>query len=53
MIKVLVVDDSALVRKLFRGVLATEPDFEVRLAHNGLEALEKLRADDGGWLFVL
>ena len=31
MIKVLVVDDSALARKLFGGVLATESDMEVML----------------------
>jgi two-component system, chemotaxis family, protein-glutamate methylesterase/glutaminase len=44
MIKVLVVDDSALVRKLFSGVLAEEPEFEVALARNGIEALEQLEA---------
>ena len=42
MIKVLVVDDSALARKLFGGVLAAESDMEVQLARNGLEALEQL-----------
>ena len=42
MIKVLVVDDSALVRKLFGGVLAGEADFEVQFARNGLEALEQI-----------
>ncbi len=42
MIKVLVVDDSALVRKLFRRVLANEPDLEVRVARNGIEALQEL-----------
>ena len=42
MIKVLVVDDSALVRKLFRRVLANEPDLEVRVARNGVEALREL-----------
>jgi two-component system chemotaxis response regulator CheB len=41
-IKILVVDDSALVRKLFGGVLADEADFEVQFARNGLEALEQL-----------
>ena len=44
MIKVLVVDDSALVRKLFGRVLADESIFEVRFARNGLEALELLEA---------
>ena len=42
MIKVLVVDDSALVRKLFRDVLSSEPDLEVRVARNGVEALQQL-----------
>jgi two-component system chemotaxis response regulator CheB len=43
-IKVLVVDDSALVRKLFGRVLAGEADFEVQVARNGLEALDKLES---------
>jgi two-component system chemotaxis response regulator CheB len=43
-IKVLVVDDSALVRKLFGRVLADEADFEVQFARNGLEALDQLAA---------
>ncbi len=42
MIKVLVVDDSALVRKLFRRVLGNEPDLEVRVARNGVEALQQV-----------
>ena len=42
MIRILVVDDSALVRKLFGRVLSAEPDFEVRFARNGLEALAQL-----------
>ena len=42
MIKVLVVDDSALVRKLFGRVLGKEPDFEVQFARNGVEALERV-----------
>jgi two-component system chemotaxis response regulator CheB len=41
-IKVLVVDDSALVRKLFGRVLEKEADFEVEFARNGVEALQKL-----------
>jgi two-component system chemotaxis response regulator CheB len=41
-IRVLVVDDSALVRKLFGNVLAAEPDLEVRFARNGAEALAQL-----------
>ena len=44
MIKVLVVDDSALVRKLFGRVLAEEDTgFEVAFARNGLEALSLLQ----------
>ena len=42
MIKVLVVDDSALVRKLFGQVLATEADFVAAFARNGLEAIAQL-----------
>jgi two-component system, chemotaxis family, protein-glutamate methylesterase/glutaminase len=41
-IKILVVDDSALVRKLFGRVLEREADFEVRFARNGVEALHQL-----------
>ncbi len=44
MIKVLVVDDSALVRKLFSRVLAEDAEFQVELARNGLEALAMLHA---------
>jgi two-component system, chemotaxis family, protein-glutamate methylesterase/glutaminase len=42
-IKVLVVDDSALVRKLFGRVLSEDIDFEVGFARNGLEALALLQ----------
>lgn len=42
MIKVLVVDDSALVRKLFLRVLSGEPDMDVSFARNGREALAQL-----------
>jgi two-component system chemotaxis response regulator CheB len=41
-IRVLVVDDSALVRKLFGRVLGKEPDFELQFARNGVEALERV-----------
>lgn len=44
MIKVLVVDDSALMRKLLGQVFAKEADFEVQFATNGLQALEFLHA---------
>jgi two-component system chemotaxis response regulator CheB len=43
-IKVLVVDDSALVRKLFSRVLAESPEFKVQVARNGIEALAQLEA---------
>jgi two-component system chemotaxis response regulator CheB len=46
LIKVLVVDDSALVRKLFGRVLERERDVEVEFARNGVEALEKLHTFD-------
>lgn len=42
MIRVLVVDDSALVRKLFGRVLAEESDLDVQFARNGIEALAQL-----------
>jgi two-component system, chemotaxis family, protein-glutamate methylesterase/glutaminase len=42
LIKVLVVDDSALVRKLFGRVLAAESDVVVAFARDGLEAIEQL-----------
>ena len=43
MIKLLVVDDSALVRKLLGQVFAADADFDVRIARDGLEALEHLK----------
>jgi len=45
-IKVLVVDDSALVRKLIGQVFSTQPDFEVQFARNGLEALAAITEFD-------
>lgn len=42
MIKVLVVDDSALMRKLLGRIFSKEADFEVQFARNGMEALEHL-----------
>ena len=42
MIKLLAVDDSALMRKLLGSIFAGEPDFEVRIAANGSQALEQL-----------
>lgn len=46
MIKVLVVDDSALMRKLLGRVLADVNEFEVHFARNGMEGLEKLATVD-------
>jgi two-component system chemotaxis response regulator CheB len=42
--KILVVDDSALMRKLLGRIFSKEADFEVQFARNGLEALELLAA---------
>lgn len=42
--KLLVVDDSALVRRLMAEAFAPEPDIELAFARNGLEALELLSA---------
>ena len=42
MIKVLVIDDSALMRKLLGRVVADVGDFEVHFARNGPEGLEQL-----------
>ena len=42
MIKVLVVDDSALARKLFGRVLSGEPDIEVSFARDGRDALAQM-----------
>jgi two-component system chemotaxis response regulator CheB len=42
LIKALIVDDSALVRKLLGEIFAKEADFVVEFARTGVEALEKL-----------
>ncbi len=42
MIKLLIVDDSALVRKVLTGIFNGQPDFEVRQARDGIEALVML-----------
>ena len=45
MIRVLVVDDSALMRKLITDILESMQDMKVAgMAGNGLEALEKAKA---------
>jgi two-component system, chemotaxis family, protein-glutamate methylesterase/glutaminase len=41
-IRLLIVDDSPLMRRLLGGVFASEGDFEVAFARNGVEALEQL-----------
>lgn len=41
MIKLLIVDDSALMRKLLRETFEKEGDFQVEVARNGKEAIEK------------
>ncbi len=40
MIKLLIADDSALMRKLLGGIFSDEGDFDIRFARNGKEALE-------------
>ena len=41
-IRLLIVDDSALMRRLLGSVFAAESDFEVAFARDGVEALERL-----------
>ncbi|KUL35831.1 chemotaxis-specific protein-glutamate methyltransferase CheB [Actinoplanes awajinensis] len=41
-ISVLVVDDSALMRRALKGMLTDAGDFEVHTARNGVDALEQL-----------
>jgi len=43
-IKLLVIDDSALVRKLIGQVFAAEADFQTSFARDGVDALEQLRS---------
>jgi len=45
-IKLLVVDDSALMRKLLQSIFRDEGDFEIQVARNGTEALELVRSFD-------
>jgi two-component system, chemotaxis family, protein-glutamate methylesterase/glutaminase len=42
-IKLLVVDDSALMRRLLGQVFTAQGDFEIAFARDGVEALERLR----------
>ena len=46
MIRLLIADDSALMRKLLEGIFREEGDFDIRLARNGAEALELVRSFD-------
>ena len=46
MIKLLIADDSALMRKLLQDIFLDEGDFDIRLARNGNEALELVRSFD-------
>lgn len=46
MIKLLIVDNSALMRKLLEGIFLEEGNFDIRLARNGTEALELVRSFD-------
>ena len=46
MIRLLIADDSALMRKLLEGIFLEEGDFDIRLARNGNEALELVHAFD-------
>ncbi|NJA89968.1 chemotaxis-specific protein-glutamate methyltransferase CheB [Rhodocyclus tenuis] len=41
MIKLLIVDDSALMRRQLNTLFSAEGDFEIRLARNGREALDE------------
>ena len=43
MIKLLVADDSALMRKLLEGIFLAQGDFEIKTARDGEEALELVR----------
>jgi len=44
MIKLLIVDDSALMRRQLTVLFEGEPDFEIRTARNGREAVEENRS---------
>ncbi len=44
MIKLLIADDSALMRKLLEGIFEAEGDFEIKLARDGAEALRLVQS---------
>ena len=46
MIKVLVVDDSTIIRKIIVGVLEQHPQIKTITATNGKEALEKIQSEN-------
>lgn len=46
MIKLLIADDSALMRKLLQDIFLAEGDFDIRTARNGTEALELVQTFD-------
>ena len=43
MIRLLIVDDSALMRKLLEGVFREEGGFDIRVARDGSEALQLIQ----------
>jgi two-component system chemotaxis response regulator CheB len=45
-IKLLIVDDSALMRKVLEGMFREEGGFDIRLARDGAEALDLVRSFD-------
>lgn len=46
MIRLLIVDDSALMRRVLEDIFLQEGDFDIRLARNGTEAIELVRSFD-------
>ena len=46
MIKLLIADDSALMRRVLEDIFREEGDFDIRLARNGHEAIELVRSFD-------
>jgi len=45
-IRLLIADDSALMRKLLEGIFLEEGDFAIRTARDGIEAIELVRSFD-------